>query len=143
VATGPVRGGRCGVQLGAPVKDLVEFLRARLDEDGQAARVAKSDDYWHAWHESTLAAWQFKDDVAAYVTKLVPTRELAEVDAKRRIVDWCEGAIEAGEIKPNSTWNDDAAGAEVGEHVLQLMALPYADHPDYDPKWAPELVTGG
>lgn len=46
---------------------------------------------------------------------------LAECTAKVRIVRYCLSAIEVGQIRPNTTWNDDAAGAEVAARVLRLM----------------------
>lgn len=76
---------------------------------------------------------------AEHIVRWDPVRVLAEVEAKRQIIDWCEGAIEAGEISPNSTWNDDAAGAEVGQIVLHLMAIPHAGHEDYSPTWSQGL----
>lgn len=121
---------------------IVEFLRARLDED---ERVTRGE-------ITRREVWQRKLDRMRRINEIVgiglidydgpgapgdPARVLAEVEAKRRIIDYCESAIEAGGIKPGSTWNDDAAGAEVGEAVLHLMALLYAGHPDYDPAWAP------
>ena len=50
-----------------------------------------------------------------------PTRWLAECAAKRRIVEWHQ---------PDDVC-DDAC------HTLRLLALPYADHPDYDESWRP------
>ncbi len=117
------------------VTNLVEFLRARLDEDELAARDAIPDD--DRWNSAMVAAWERDPVTATHIARWNPARVLAEVEAKRRIIDYCESAIEAGGIKPGSTWNDDAAGAEVGEAVLHLMALLYAGHPDYDPAWAP------
>jgi hypothetical protein len=51
---------------------------------------------------------------------------LAEVDAKRRILDECGWAVKNG------------GGSAFVLPVLRLLALPYADHPDYRPDWAPE-----
>jgi hypothetical protein len=33
--------------------------------------------------------------------------------------------------------NPDAAEAYIYEHVLQVLALPYAAHPDYREEWRP------
>lgn len=62
-------------------------------------------------------------------------------DALWQIIDLCEGAIAAGEIKPGTTWNDDAKGAVVAEGILRLMALLYRGHPDYDTTWAPKSTV--
>lgn len=74
-------------------------------------------------------------DQAAHIARWDPARVLAEIAVKRRIIDGCVGAMFVGEIQPGTTWNDDAAGAVVGEHVLRLLAMARHDHPDYDPEW--------
>lgn len=95
--------------------DLVQFLRARLDEDDQAARAA-------AWDEDMAAKWragstpyggvqgaprwyvedayedavvsrvdpQGSEDqgVAQHIARHDPARVLAEVDAKREMLRW-------------------------------------------------------
>ncbi|MET9950134.1 DUF6221 family protein [Streptomyces sp. NPDC006339] len=80
--------------------------------------------------------------ISAHLALHDPTRVLAEVDAKRRIVD----------EHPNV--NDGDCGACVKGHwgypthggssperwpcpTLRLLALPYAEHPDYDEAWRP------
>lgn len=88
---------------------IVEFLRARLNgEEVDATHIAQQN----------------------------PLRVMTDVAVKRLIVDECEGAIEAGTIDPDTTWNDDAAGAVLGERILRCMATAYRAHPDYDPAWA-------
>lgn len=133
---------------------IVEFLRARLDEDERIARTAASVGYADLrslpapeehWDPGDIAA-HWRDDggednpTAEHIARWDPARVLAEVESKRQIVNLCEEWIEIGEIPPNATWSDEAAGAEVARHVLCLMALPYAAHPDYDPAWAPGMV---
>lgn len=127
MATGQVRGDRASVQLRATVKDLIEFLRARLNEDERIARAA-DDDGMSGVPGEHIVRWD-------------PARVPAEVEAKRRIIDLCEEWIEIGEIPPNATWSDEAAGGVVARDVLSLLALPYADHADYDLAWAPSRVT--
>jgi hypothetical protein len=46
---------------------------------------------------------------------------LAEVAAKRRIIDECEN------------WSEIVAPLR---NILRIMMQPYAGHPDYDPAWA-------
>jgi hypothetical protein len=53
-----------------------------------------------------------------------PARALAEVTAKRRIIELCESAIEAGETDPST--------ARMAEQVLRIMTQAYVGHPDYD-----------
>lgn len=105
--------------------DLVVFLRARLHEDEVRYREKTKDADW---------ARNSPDYNESYIVAEAE-RALADLDSKRQIINLCESAVEAGEIKPFTTWNDGATGAEVGEAVLHLLALPYADHSDYDPAW--------
>jgi len=84
---------------------LTEFLTARLDEDASVATgLAPSP-----WGNLNVAAH---------------ARILAEVEAKRRIVD---RATYMGEA-------EDRMGGYADE-FLSLLALPYADHPDYRQEW--------
>jgi len=98
------------------MSDLVDFLRARLDEDEKDAS-----------HNAGLhAEWAYESgDGEGYLpTFSGPTadRVLAEVEPKRRIIEWAIEYME-GDYAP---WN---------ETCLQLLALPYADHPDYRDEW--------
>lgn len=130
--------------------DIVAFLHARLNEDEQIAQSAAPG----PWTVTKLYSDVFSvtdstgHDVAnessnglletgnaQHMARQHPPRTLAEVAAKRRIIDYCRNAIEVGEIHPNTTWNDDAAGAVIGAHVLALMTLPYQDHADFDSAW--------
>lgn len=124
--------------------DLVEFLRARLNEDERLAQAGRVEGDLFIDFKPSNGDEKHPGEAAllAHIGNWDPARVLAEVETKRRIIDYCESAIEAGEVKPGSTWNDDAAGAEVGVAVLHLMASPYADHPDYDRAWAVAEVSG-
>jgi len=73
------------------------------------------------------------EDEAAYESAYVayldgfpftPTRVLAECETKRRIVELC------------AYWQRPVDGLD-GEDILRLLALPYADHPDYREEWRP------
>jgi hypothetical protein len=81
---------------------LTEFLLARIAEDERAANA----DWSNLGYD--------------------PARVLAECEAKRRILD----LHRSGEVcDPCSGWlgTDPAADCP----TLRLLALPYADHPDY------------
>lgn len=106
--------------------DLVTFLRARLDEDEAVLReslISGGGDY-HACSDEGL--------------HLDPDRASAEIGMKRRIMqhdqDWqvtlhsaIDGYGEAG-----------CTGYRMAmEWTLRTVALPYSDHPDYDPEWKP------
>ncbi|MFD6113614.1 DUF6221 family protein [Streptomyces yangpuensis] len=130
---------------------LVQFLRARLDEDEQTARNATPG----GWSTRNLgrhdlsaviqgAAMLAQTDSphgaadGLHIARHDPARVLAEVDAKRRLLELCspplvevtgpgDGARQfvPGEGKP---WGDD---------VMRLLALPYASHRDYREDWRP------
>ena len=117
--------------------DIVEFLRARLDEDEELARDAYYDGQkWVPEEEAVVAADRDLDPLlfldrkcdAAHAANWSPARVLREVEAKRRIVDL--GWHHLGD--EDYGWGME----EAKRQVLAIMALPYADHPDYDPEWA-------
>ncbi|MFD8805596.1 DUF6221 family protein [Streptomyces sp. NPDC059597] len=140
--------------------DLVEWLRAQLDEDERIARAAS---------EYTEAEWRLDEDgetvlwwppeprvadkerekglpvvsdrwrgqtiyarAAPHVAAHDPARVLREIDAKRRILaeHWLNGWV-----------CDTCDNGEVGQTfpcaTLRLLALPYADRPGYREEWRP------
>lgn len=138
--------------------DLVEFLRARLDEDERAARKCLSVNQDRG--EWTFHDMQVRDDrdhlivkhtwpnEGDHITRHDPARVLREVEAKRRIVHAhaqpheCLALSGSGERsavdgKPWELWEP----AHTDDHgpcfVLRCLALPYADHPDYREEWRP------
>ena len=55
-----------------------------------------------------------------------PAHVLVECEAKRRIVEGLDG------------WDPElGTTGQIAVQVLQLLALPYADHPDYREEWRP------
>lgn len=102
--------------------DLVEFLRARLDEDEHEARDAIEERQRVApidGEDFDLKSWP---DLGVPAVIIGPERLLAEVEAKRRIIDL-----------GRDFRSDEALGAL--EEVLGLLALPYVDHPDFQESW--------
>src|SRR5215207_1175489 len=94
--------------------DLAAFLTARLDEEYAAAKASYDEavDYrivGGRYTEDHFALWK-------------PARVLAEVEAKREIIECCN-EHDLPRASQGSTW---------GSYVLRRLALPYADHPDYD-----------
>jgi len=120
------------------VSDLVEFLRQRLDEDERTARIVNADPTSDCWFDCA------GDGHGDHHLRWNPARVLAEVDAKRRILD--EHApfsqpqkMAWGEIIACSTCGSvDDSPTEWPCSTVRLMALPYADHPDYREEWRPE-----
>lgn len=128
---------------------LVELLQARLDEAEQAARSAtpgpwKADDPTWAEtiygpdHVAVVAGGRWggeasvfeSTDDALHIARYHPARVLAEVEAKRRIVDLCAEALAF-----EGPHRYSPSCADLAEDILRAQALPYADHPDYDPTW--------
>jgi len=104
--------------------DLVEFLRARLAEDQQSLE-----------HNTHLEAeWAYEDIESGGFNPTfsgpTATRLLAEVESKRRII---ARVLEGCECHWSGMY-----GQDWDEDILRLLAMPYADHPDYDPDWRVE-----
>jgi len=106
---------------------LTEFLTDRIAEDEAEAHVFD-------WAEPGEYEASDVEASGEYVTiYMAPSRLLAECEAKRRIIEvhlsgdaWCDHCS-GGEHRGNP----DACP------TLRLLALPYADHPDYDETWRP------
>jgi len=135
--------------VAAVSSDLTSWLRAQLDEDEQLAREASPSPWtFHeqsgrgeVWADITAADGSAVCDTesgalgppletARHLFRWQPARILAEVEAKRRILDWLDAAED---------WMFDKAygGQPDGDNVRKLLALPYADRPGYDETWRP------
>jgi hypothetical protein len=141
------------------VDDLVQWLRAQLDEDERIARdVQQPDDFpWEAWHMVGEAAdgtvrWGVRGAGVQpthedplnkarmeHIARHDPARVLRNIEAKRRILD---------EIVPQMNDMTDQIHAEFGVGpmdpstyeslgLLRLLALPYADREGYQESWRP------
>lgn len=123
---------------------LVEFLLARIAEDEADARKAEPGPWigWRGWFEEgqgkrpdrpdghavlardgrswVVHEWGSDEGSVPHIARWDSARVLAECEAKRRIVQECE---------PFGLLGDP--------DVLMYLALPYADHPDYDEAWRP------
>ena len=134
------------------MNDLIAFLRARLDDDAALA-LAASPGPWHPdeEHDEVLAV----DDIVVaegfalsgrqlratvdHIARHDPARVLAEVDAKRRVIGEYESvAYSLSVAGPNTPPHGLLEGAtNVLRRTLETLALPYADHPDYQDTWRP------
>ncbi|WP_402465764.1 DUF6221 family protein [Isoptericola aurantiacus] len=126
---------------------ITEFLTARLDEDEAAARAAATTA--ERIHERTgrrdpraTRAWTEHGVMGPHVA-LSPARVLAEVEAKRRIVEWFSdrqmiftGGMGDDRTDPTN-YTPGPLVHEADTPVLRMLALPHADHPDYDEAWRP------
>jgi len=130
------------------MSDLATFLRARLAEDEQAAREAQPGP-WHIGNavdptqpcnvHTFPTAGGVADGLrwldAEHIVRHAPARVLAEVEAKRRIINehqqatpgWCATCDIPGDYK----------GLPEGCMTVRLLALPYADHSVYREEWRP------
>jgi hypothetical protein len=138
--------------------DLIEFLRARLDEDEAVAIAARSTGdgpgRWHAAYarddldpSDWLIAASPLDDVpvagprlslgtAAHIARWDPARVLAEVGAKRAMLDACEALEANAEAEWAACHSTEGNFEAVGAYrMVELWAQSYADHPDFDPEW--------
>lgn len=111
--------------------DLAAFLLARLDTMAEMAGEQARTEALLADQSRALdplvrnGAEYVKRDVmpAAYV--------LADVEAKRRIVEWAAPVL--------TNWPGAAEGTRYvsndGRDVLLILAQPFADHPGFDEGW--------
>ncbi len=97
---------------------LIEFFYARIDDEA-AGKV---------WDEQGFNRRRTDQPIPPFD----PKRILAECEAKRTVVATYQEAIK------NAQDDRDAAPGMVAalELVLKCLALPYAEHPDYQPEWA-------
>lgn len=115
--------------------DLIEFLRARLDEDQRTADAAAEESGVDWYYGNDAVRARREDDMIAtgsqdilepgygkHIARHDPARVLADIEAKRRIID--------------DTWGGPDH-EDMWLHHLRLLAAVYADHPDYREKWRP------
>lgn len=130
---------------------LVEFLRARLNEDEQAARECGGApwsaqpslnavhvepkaiaDNKLAWGELGHVATVLHERDQQHIARHDPARVLREVEAKRRLIADFEM------YDASARYPDSEGGIAIGlGTAVELAALAYADHPDYDEAWRP------
>ena len=103
--------------------DLVTWLRAQLDEDERIANRVEPNQA-----PNQLRAMVTRDGSPPFLV-VESDRVLAEVDAKRRLLDWLERRDDWA--ADNNIWTWDSTEA------LSLLALPYADRAGYREEWRP------
>lgn len=114
------------------------WLRAQLDDDERVAREA-TDGPWEisASTTSPIADVQgvtssYEDytcsiEDAEHIARWDPARVLAEIEAKRAILDWLVDC----EVK---AFDGNWWSLEVGD-AIRALAQPYADRPDFPEEW--------
>lgn len=95
---------------------LTEFLLERIAEDEAVLDEAL---WYHDLDGKRIRPMQ--DEPVEQTKARVFRRQVAECESKRRILGVVKPALDAG--------NDSL------RPILYALALPYADHPDFDPFW--------
>jgi hypothetical protein len=113
--------GHCGPAL----------IRAGFDGEGDRELVEVLSGWGHdAW------GMHVSDNDAAHIARHDPARVLADVEAKRQLLDDYEQVMDTRRAHPN---DPASAGALLALHkAIKRLALPYADHPDYKESGAHE-----
>lgn len=135
--------------------DLSEFITARLDEDEAAAKAVTEpgraswvvspgeDEYGTRGILSPAPEWDYQvasyvdADTALHIARHDPARALREVAAKRRILAEVVGQIDEMDSRIEGEWGSGYRTTGESDLLLALLALPYSDHLDYQPEWAP------
>lgn len=122
--------------------ELVEFLRARYDEDEAVAQDALNDVVpFHTAIQRLYQGGWHSERSAHHIDRQAPARVLAEVEAKRRIVDH---HARIPDLDGDPLGDGCAVCTDVGPdaqgwpcQTLRLLALPFDYHPDHDEAWRP------
>lgn len=108
---------------------LVEFYRARLAEEERLAHAAVHAGLGvDACGEKVTST---DPDVQDHFATWNPVRVLAEVGAKRAIIELVEDQVDTPYGEPEAFLPLDWLA------VLKQLALPYASHEDYREEWRP------
>lgn len=124
--------------------DLVQWLRAQLDEDERIARGTGQPSL--SWQNFDMDS-ELRDDVnagtvaytpregtRAHIAAHDPARVLREIDAKRAIVDRYAEVADSDIDLPN---DPEYAYANAYGEVVRQLATAYADRPGYLESWRP------
>lgn len=106
---------------------LTDFLLARIQEDEERYRETAGDE------RNQQSAFNSPDLNEGYIVAEA-LRCLAECEAKRRIVELHAQLSEDSDTE-YSGWVD------LAHNTLATLALPYADHPDYNTDWRPTSLN--
>lgn len=114
--------------------DLPTFLTQRYDEQEAVARLSTPGPWGragvdgqgfavHRGEHETVALYCDRDN-AAHIATHDPAYVLADLAAKRQMVEWFAPHL-----------GDGDGYALAAEHALTALAQPFADHPDFRPEW--------
>jgi hypothetical protein len=115
------------------MSEIVEFLKARLDEDETIARDANTSPEMVTGIPRSYAS----APVAIHIARHHPERVLREVEAKRRIVHEYEVEVDRGPAGSRLEFEARHGGIlDAYRASLRILAAAYSDHPDYRQEWA-------
>lgn len=133
-------------------EELIAWLRAQLDEDERLARQAFADhnNAGPDWREQWSGALNIGDDedlvltndsqVSRFMEAFDPARVLAEVEAKRRIldeiVDEANGIDLSVDMDRRVGIRDETVEPCLGDRLVRLLAQPYAGREGWLEKWS-------
>ena len=111
------------------MSDLATWYLAQLDEDERLAQKLTEP---YRWGYNTF--WEASPDELEHIDRYDPEHVLADIAAKRRIVELYQSALE--------TTGCGLVGLDGGvflalDEVVHLLAAALSDRPGYDPAWAP------
>ena len=99
---------------------IAAFLRARLEEEAQAARAAIT-------HGGTTH-FTVSAKVAAHIGRWAPLGCSPRVEARSRVLNAYEQTLAL-------PYEDPGRPAEVGLELAVLALVPYREHPHFHPAW--------
>jgi Family of unknown function (DUF6221) len=120
--------------------DLTEFLTDRYDEEQRTAACIAE------WGPSVVDPYGYLNaTIAEFITTHSPARVLADIAAKRGIVErysrMVEGLAQAehpltpANRRPSYEVDMLTVNVTAYYQVVRVLAAPYAEHPDYNPAW--------
>lgn len=129
---------------------LTEFLLARIEEDELKALsifapAIQANQWIRGLFMHTDGTVEFTDHEGTYTLtpeewdetarRYADPRLLAECEVKRRIVELCAPLVTPDRLAWAATDRDPSP--HLADDALRLLALPYAEHPDYREEWRP------
>lgn len=135
--------------------DLATWLRAQLDDDERVAQAVLGVNAVAGLKRGVPAPrWETPEGTsqirstdgilrvqhtwareAEHIARWDPARVLAEVDAKRKLLDWLTD-VDRYMDRDDLSWHRLSGAVDV-EAALRLLALPYADRDGYREEWRP------
>jgi hypothetical protein len=137
--------------------ELRGFLEARIAEDEEVARalvsLSDSPGEWRMMAGGGIAAGSYEllsrysaDQLTSWhlrhIVRHDPARVLRDVEAKRRLLAQHQAVCDEVRSPKSAEHRMNARARQFAlDEVLATLALPYSDHPDYNPSWTLEATT--